>query len=50
MCSNQEHYVIHIQNIKFVQLILQPGEVCTDATHATKAKIMIPYYDEIRES
>ena len=31
---------------KFVQLILWPGGI-TDATHATKAKITIPYSHEI---
>ena len=30
-----------------MQLILWPGGVYTYATHATKGKIMIQYYDEI---
>ena len=47
MCINRRHYVICLQNIKFVQSILWPGGVYTDATHANKAKIMIPYSDEI---
>ena len=33
--------------MKFVQLIFWPGGAYTDATHANKAKIMIPYSDEI---
>ena len=47
MCINQGHYVIYLQNMKFMQLILWPGGACTDAAYAAKAKIMIPYYDEI---
>ena len=33
--------------MKFVRLILWPGGAYTDAAHANKAKIMIPYSDEI---
>ena len=33
--------------MKFMQLILWPGGAYTYATHADKAKIMIPYSDEI---
>ena len=47
MCINWGHYVIYLQNIKFVQLILWPGGVYTDATHSVKAKITIPYSHEI---
>ena len=47
MCINRGHYVIYLQNMKFVQSILWPGGAYTDATHATKAKITIPYSDEI---
>ena len=47
MCINRKHYVIYLQNIKFIQLIFWPGGAYTYATHAAKAKIMIPYYDEI---
>ena len=47
MYINHEHYVIYLKNIKFIQSILWPGEVYTDAAHATKAKITIPYSDEI---
>ena len=47
MCINQGHYVIYLQNMKFVQSILWPGGAYTDATHANTAKIMIPYSDEI---
>ena len=44
---NQKHYVIYLQNIKFVELIFWPGGAYTDATHADAAKIMILYSDEI---
>ena len=44
---NWGHYVIFLQNIKFMQLILWPGGSYTDTTHATKAKIRIPYSHEI---
>ena len=47
MCINQEYYVICLQNMKFVQSIVWPGRAYTDATHVDKAKIMIPYSDEI---
>ena len=47
MCINQELYVIYLQNIKFVKSILWPGGAYTDAAHAAKAKIMIPYSHEI---
>ena len=36
MCINWGHYVIYLQNIKFVQLILWPGGAYTDDTYATK--------------
>ena len=47
ICINQEYNVIYLQNMKFVHSILWPGGVYIDATHATKAKITIPYSDEI---
>ena len=47
MYINQGHYAIYLQNMKFMQLILWPGGVYTDATHAAKAKITIPYSHEI---
>ena len=47
MCINQGHCVIYLQNMKFVQSILWPGGAYTDAAHVAKAKIMIPYSDEI---
>ena len=47
MCINWGHYVICLQNIKFVQLLLRPGGAYTNTTHAAKGKIMIPYCDEI---
>ena len=47
MCINRGYYVIYLQNMKFVQLILWPGGAYTDDTYATKARITIPYYDEI---
>ena len=50
MYINQGHYVIYLQNMKFVQLILWPEEAYTDDTYATKVKSMIPYYDSFHES
>ena len=47
MSINQRHYVIYLQNMKFMQSILWPEGAYTDAAHATKAWIMSPYYDEI---
>ena len=47
MCLNQGHYMIYLQNMKFVWSILWPGGVYTDATYADDARIMIPYSDEI---
>ena len=47
MCINRGNYVIYLQNMKFVRSILWPGGAYTDATHAAKGKIIIPYYDEI---
>ena len=44
------HYVIYLQNMKFVQLILWPGGAYTDNTYTTKVKSMIPYYDSFHES
>ena len=44
---NQSYYVIYLQNIKFIQSIFWPGGAYTDNTYANKAKIMIPYDDEI---
>ena len=41
------HYVINLQNMKFLQSILWLGGAYTDAAHANAAKIMIPYSDEI---
>ena len=46
---NWEHYVIYLQNMKFVQLILWPGGAYTD-TYATTAVITIPYYGSFHES
>ena len=45
MCINRGHYVIYLQNMKFVRLILWPGGVYTDDAYATTAVITIPYYD-----
>ena len=39
MCINWGHYVIYLQNKKFVQLILWPGEAYTDDTYATKPEL-----------
>ena len=39
--------MIYLQNMKFMGSILWPGVVYTDNTYTDKAKIMIPYYDEI---
>ena len=50
MDINQEHYVINLQNIKFVWLILWPEGVYTDNTYTTTATITIPYYDSFHES
>ena len=50
MDINQGHYVIYLQNMKFVWLILWPGGACTDNTYATTAAITIPYYDSFHES
>ena len=36
ICINWRHYVIYLQNMKFVQLILWPGGAYTDNTYATK--------------
>ena len=47
MCIDWGHYVIYLQNMKFVQSILWPGEAYTNAAHTDRAKIMIPYSDEI---
>ena len=47
---NQKHYVIYLQNMKFVQLILWPGGAYTDDTYATTVTIAIPYYDSFHES
>ena len=41
------HYVIYLQNMKFVRSILWPGGAYTDASYANAARIMIPYSDEI---
>ena len=38
MGINQRHYVIYLQNMKFVQLILWPGGAYTDDTYATTAR------------
>ena len=47
---NGEHYVIYLQNMKFVWLILWPGGAYTDDAYATTAMITIPYYDSFHES
>ena len=39
--------MIYLQNMKFVRSILWLGGAYTDAAHANKAKIIIPYSDEI---
>ena len=49
MGINQGHYVIYLQNMKFVELILWPGGVYTDNAKATTATITIPYYDSFHE-
>ena len=36
MCINWGHYVMYVQNKKFVQLILWPGGAYTDDTYTTK--------------
>ena len=50
MGINWGHYVIYLQNMKFVRLILWPGGVYTDKAYATTAVISIPYYDSFHES
>ena len=50
MGINQGHYVIYLQNMKFVLLILWPGGTYTDDAYATTATITIPYYDSFHES
>ena len=50
MGINWGHYVVYLQNMKFVQLILWPGGAYTDYTYATTAVITIPYYDPFHES
>ena len=50
MDINQGHYVIYLQNMKFVRLILWPGGAYTDNTYTTTTMIMIPYYDSFHES
>ena len=50
MDINQKHYMIYLQNIKFVKLILWPEGAYTDDAYATTAAIMIPYYDSFHES
>ena len=47
MCIYHWHYVIYLQNMKFLQSILLLGEAYTNDTYANAAKIMIPYMDEI---
>ena len=47
ICINQGHYMIYLQYMKFVRSTLWPGGAYTDTAHAKKAKIMIPYSDEI---
>ena len=47
---NWGHYVIYLQNIKFVRLILWPGGAYTDYAYTTTVMIMIPYYDSFHES
>ena len=50
MGINRGHYVIYLENMKFVRLILWPGGAYTDYAYATTAMIMIPYYDSFHES
>ena len=50
MDINQGHYVIYLQNMKFIQLILWPEGAYTDDAYATTATITIPYYDSFHES
>ena len=50
MDINQEHYVIYLQNMKFIQLILWPERAHKYNTYATTAPITIPYYDPFHES
>ena len=47
MCIYQGHYVVYLQNIKFLWSILWPGDMYTDAAYTDAPKIMIPYSDEI---
>ena len=47
MCIYRGHYVIYLQNMKFLQSIFSPGEAYTDAAYGDATKIMIPYSDEI---
>ena len=47
MFINREHYVIYLQNMKFVKSIFWPGGAYTDTTYAHTARILIPYSDEI---
>ena len=50
MSINQVHYVINLQNMKFVWLILWPGEAYTDDAYTTTAVITIPYYCSFHET
>ena len=50
MGINWGHYVIYLQNMKFVQLICWSGGAYTDNAYATTALITIPYYDSFHES
>ena len=47
ICINWGHYVIYLQNMKFVWLIFWPGGAYTDDVYATTAAITIPYRGEI---
>ena len=47
MYRYQEHDVINLQNMRFLQSILSLGEAYTDITNADATKIMILYRHEI---
>ena len=43
MYINWDYNVIYLQNIKFEQLTVWPGEAYTNATHGTKCKIFVKF-------
>ena len=48
--TNQGHYMIYLQNMKFVWLIFWPEGAYTDYAYTTTVTITIPYYDSFHES